>query len=346
MTIFYMHGAEGPKDRVKPEVPSSKWILKKPGMAHCFDFRMRTSSFDLHTLATGHRLARLGRLFRSKSTEEVKTIKSPVTSPKPSPKPSPGATPKRRFVRVVRNQDSEGEEYENPHLVRRFTKEYWEQQQQQQQLQKSKSLEMNYTADNLPYKVSGHTILKKHPSVDSDSSPPVTKHACFKENIEVFEFDKKSKIKKKMFSRHQERLIDSSADETDSDSEFSKMREQVKGKKAPPKDTDYSSEEEDTASVTDNIGEMCFSDAKKGEMTLTLTLIPGLDVNALCSPVKEEEEDSVTDTESEMSDIVFEDSKRRLCSSDSEMEMERAEEEEKNPQGVQNQAGRKHEVES
>ena len=243
-------------------------------------------------------------------------------------------------MRVVRNQESEGEEYENPHLVRRYTKEYW----QAQQLQKSQSLEMSPDPENLPYTVSGHTILKKHSSGgDSDSSPPCTKHACFKEDIEVFEFDKKSKIKKKMFFRHQERLIDSSEEDGDSDTEFTKLREQLKGKKAPV--VEYSSEEEETVSVTDSMGEMCFSDMQKE--TMTLTLLPEFVVNGLCSPVNEEDEESLTDSGSEMSDIVFEmeKGKKRLCSSDSDtVEMDRTAEEKSCVQSVV--AERKHDVES
>jgi len=332
MTIFYMHGADS-RDKakqVKGEHPHnhskclSKWSLKKASMAHCFEFRMRTSSFDLHQLATGHKLARISRLFRSKSQDEVKSLRSPTGSPTQSPTPTQKAPARRRFVRVVKNQECEGEEYENRHLVRRYTREYWE----EQQLEKSKSVDCQYDPDHLPYTVSGHTILKKHPSVDSDSSPPVTKHACFKEDIEVIEFDKKSKIKKQMFHRFQDKLVDSSDDGTDSDTDlaFNIMRDRVKGKKAPPIE-DYSSEEEENSStqeVSAQMSEMNLIQRTKGE--LNLAFATGMDVaNGLCSPVKEEEEDSVTDTESvtsDMSDILSDHDKRRLSSTDSAVSME------------------------
>lgn len=56
----------------------------------------------------------------------------------------------------------------------------------------------------LPYEVSGHTILKKTlPSVnsnnsftgDGESTPPVFKHASFRDEVVVIEFDRKCKVR-------------------------------------------------------------------------------------------------------------------------------------------------------
>lgn len=174
------------------------WSQKR--MAACFDFRMRTSSFDLHQLAQRRKLAKFSKLFRSKSEGSVR-VDSPKSSPKTSPKASPKGSPKgsptavtrRRFVRVVKDNEAAGEEYDNPHIIRRYTQEYL----QEQWAQKSAD---TFDEDNLPYIVSGHTILKKHASGDRTESPtgdqsPMQKHASFKDEVQVIEFDKKGKVK-------------------------------------------------------------------------------------------------------------------------------------------------------
>jgi len=68
--------------------------------------------------------------------------------------------------------------------------------------------ESEYGDRPLPYEVTGHTILKRtvldhSPSVNSNSSmtgdgestPPVFKHASFRDEVVVIEFDKKCKVR-------------------------------------------------------------------------------------------------------------------------------------------------------
>jgi len=256
-------------------------------MASCFDFRMRTSSFDLHQLTRGTKMARFSRLFRSKSESDAI-----LTSPKSSPKPSPGANPhRRRFVRVVRNAESEGEEYENPHVVRKFSKDYWE---QTQMLPKSMSLEEGVDRP-LPYTVSGNTILKKHGSLDSSDSPPseARQPLIFKEDVQVIEFDKKEKIKKRICYMHDEKLQDSS-DDTDtssSTSEFDIKKHRIKARKMP--NVEYSSEEESEATLASFAGNVTISEVGREDLVLGLIPPPGFELAAssMCSPVEEEGED-------------------------------------------------------
>ena len=142
----------------------------------------------------------LSKLFRSKSDTNVKTARdspreSPSASPRTSPRGSPGAPPKRRFMRVVRDDNAAGEEYVNPHVVRKYNYGFWE---KQHMLKKSHSLEERDRP--LPYTVTGHTILKKHNSMDENqptsSSPPgEKKHAKFKEVVEVVEYCPKTRCK-------------------------------------------------------------------------------------------------------------------------------------------------------
>ena len=179
-------------------------------MASCFDFRMRTSSFDLHQLAQRRKMAKFGKLFRSRSEGSVRPDSpksSPKSSPKTSPKGSPTAVTRRRFVRVVKDNEAVGEEYDNPHIIRRYTKEYL----QEQWSQRSSD---TFDEDNLPYNVSGHTILKKHASGDRTESPtgdqsPMQKHASFKDEVQIIEFDKKGKVKACSVCTHVVRLQDS-----------------------------------------------------------------------------------------------------------------------------------------
>lgn len=267
-------------------------------MASCFDFRMRTSSFDLHHLTRGTKMARFSRLFRSKSESDAI-----LQSPKTSPKPSPGAPHRRRFVRVVRNAESEGEEYENPHIVRKYSKDYWE------QTQMHKSVSLEGVDRPLPYTVSGNTILKKHGSVDSgDNSPPseVRHNLIFKEDVQVIEFDKKEKIKKRICYMHDEKLQDSS-DDTDtssSNADFDIKKHRIKARKVP--NIDYSSEDDsDATALSAFTSNVTISEVRRED--LVLGVIPGayeLAGSSICSPVKEEEgefNDSGSDASSEIS---------------------------------------------
>ena len=113
-------------------------------------------------------------------------------------------------MRVVRDGDSSGEEYENPHVIRKYSQKY---AHTRYAMKKSQSLEEDCP---LPYKVSGHTILKKHSSFEQsghqvtespDQSPPSSKHASFKNEVEVIEFDRKEKIQKRCCFTHREQLV-------------------------------------------------------------------------------------------------------------------------------------------
>eukprot|EP00914_Ancora_sagittata_P000793 GHVO01002157.1.p1 GENE.GHVO01002157.1~~GHVO01002157.1.p1 ORF type:complete len:281 (+),score=57.54 GHVO01002157.1:86-928(+) len=193
-------------------------------IAGCFDFRMRASSFDMHQLAQRHKLAKFTKIFRSRSDTNVKgsPSSSPLVSPKDSPMGSPGGQPRRRFARVVKDAERKGEEYENPHVIRRYTPGYVE--EKFVPLQKWNSTE---EACALPYDPQEDSILKKGLSVDTtlsvsdgstgERSPPIAgceKHASFKEEVEIIEYDKKVKIQKCVCLTHKERLHD------DSDSDF------------------------------------------------------------------------------------------------------------------------------
>jgi hypothetical protein len=120
------------------------------------------------------------RLFRSKSADSKK--KALKAAQKSS---SVDAAPRRRFIRVVRDSEHVGEEYQNPHVIRRYTKGYWE----EHQMRKASSLED--TSRPLPYTVSGHTILKKHSFPESDCL--AHKRATFKNEVQVIVFSKLEK---------------------------------------------------------------------------------------------------------------------------------------------------------
>lgn len=171
-------------------------------MASCFDFRSRTTSLDLHSIENAQKRSLLAKLFRSRSDNSLRSGKrspsnSPTESQKSSPKASPGAAPRRRFARVIRDGQQVGEEYVNPHVVRKYNKGYWE----EQCIKKSYSLDEQEKP--LPYVVSGQTILKKTHSVDSEhpsnttakNNSPANLKKCFmfNEKVEVIEYDIKSK---------------------------------------------------------------------------------------------------------------------------------------------------------
>lgn len=202
-------------------------VRVKMSIASCFDFRMRASSFDMHQLAQRHKLAKFTKIFRSRSDTNVKGSSSagssPLVSPKDSPTNSPGGQPRRRFARVVKDAERQGEEYENPHIIRRYTPGYVE--EKFVPMQKWNSME---EASALPYDPQEDSILKKGLSIDTtlsasegstgEQSPPASssceKHASFKEEVDVIEYDKKGKIQKCVCLKHKERLHD------DSDSDF------------------------------------------------------------------------------------------------------------------------------
>ena len=107
----------------------------KQSIVGCFpDFRYRTTSFDLHNIGASSKMSLLNKLFRSRSDGSIRTGPTgsprtsppgtPKNSPQVSPKNSPGAVNRRRFVRVIKNQESEGEEFENPHVIRKYSRGY------------------------------------------------------------------------------------------------------------------------------------------------------------------------------------------------------------------------------
>ena len=177
-------------------------------MAHCFDMRERSSSFDLHDIRKTdtvdspdgqdghHKPSFLAKLIRSISENSMRK-KSPSASPASSPKnsPKPGSQRRRRFVRVIKNDEQIGEEYVNPHVVRKYEKGFWE----SKYMKKSASLDEPQRP--LPYTVTGPTILKKAHSMDSSEhpespsgTPPMSAKSCkFNESVEIIEYDIKGK---------------------------------------------------------------------------------------------------------------------------------------------------------
>ena len=182
----------------------------------CFDFRLRTRSFDLHQIAQNQKIKKLSNLLRHNSVTSVK-VPLKDSLPKAS-KSSRGSTPvppahRRRLVRVIR--DAQCPDMENPFVVHKFSPEFFEQSNIER---RSGSFSSGDKSTVLPYSVTGHTILKRQASecCDSDSlpqtpSPSVQKHASFQTDVIVIEFDKKSKVQKaKAFhSTHLEKLNDS-----------------------------------------------------------------------------------------------------------------------------------------
>ena len=155
-------------------------------------------------------MSRLAHIFRSKSDSSVKPspLSSPAVSPANSPRGSPQTARRRRFVRVVRDNDHPGEEYENPNVVRKYSTLYWENCQKQ-----AKKLNEDGEKGNVPYTVSGHTILKKQHSRDdsgdhlcSATSTP-HRHAFFRDEVQVIEFDRKNKVEECTIGVHSEQLL-------------------------------------------------------------------------------------------------------------------------------------------
>ncbi len=182
------------------------------------ELRERSNSFDLHDIKGHHHdhgdgaeagehghhhfhfrhhhgkpsfLVKLIRSLSETSMRKKSPSASPATSPKNSPKPT--AVRRRRFVRVIKNDDQVGEEYVNPHVVRKYEQGFWE----SKYMRKSASLDEPQRP--LPYTVSGNTILKKAHSIDSAEpspagTPPLSAKSCkFNEDVEVVEYDIKGK---------------------------------------------------------------------------------------------------------------------------------------------------------
>lgn len=215
----------------------------------CFDFRRRTRSFDLHLLSHGgSKLKMLGRLFRSPSSEASKQQKQAASSTGCSEPQSPGSSApgtvtsprqspprRRRLVRVVRDVDPDvfgGDA--NPHVVHRFSDAFMRQKARRRNRAASESDCGNCYGDGrrLPYEVTGHTILKK-PSLchsasvnsctgdddDSPLSPPLTasnKHASFRDEVVVIEFDGKCRVVESTPVTRVVRLHDAVFDDADS----------------------------------------------------------------------------------------------------------------------------------
>jgi len=72
--------------------------------AGCFEFRLRTRSFDLHQLRQGSKLKKFGRLFRASSDGGVKQTSSVPSSPAAGSSPRHSPPRRKRFVRVVRDK--------------------------------------------------------------------------------------------------------------------------------------------------------------------------------------------------------------------------------------------------
>ena len=199
-------------------------------MTSCFsfDFRSRTHSLDLAQAKQHQSMALLSRLFRSKSDSSVKKLGTADASSSSSPSKSAGQCapqPRRRLMRVVRDAQSEGLEYENPHVIRKYTAGFWEQTNVEREAAAAATCEDasdETTCRPLPYTVYGHTILKKHGSVDSneDSPPCIHKHTSFNEEVTIMEYDKKGKIKTGHWAKVLQRLNDTD-EECDSDSDLS-----------------------------------------------------------------------------------------------------------------------------
>jgi len=95
--------------------------------AGCFEFRLRTRSFDMHQLAHGSKLKKFGRLFRASSDGGVKQQSSSVPS-SPAAGSSPRQSPprRRRFVRVVRDKAEDCSE-DGRFVVHKYSQSYLEQ---------------------------------------------------------------------------------------------------------------------------------------------------------------------------------------------------------------------------
>lgn len=188
-------------------------------MTGCFDFRLRASpSVDLDRIQANHDASRFpmsfSKLFRSRSDGSVKTARSQSEGPtartssrdhrSPSPVASASAGNRRRYVRVVRSDDTRDARHasgDSAHVVVR-SRSY--SSTDRNRLKKSASADAGVAGGSRgaqlqrtssPYTSSGHTILKKYNhsldagtgTVDNASaagvpevSPPNSKHASFR----------------------------------------------------------------------------------------------------------------------------------------------------------------------
>jgi len=90
----------------------------------CFEFRLRTRSFDLHQLTHGSKLKKFGRLFRASSDGGEKQTSSVPSSPAAtSPRHSPPR--RRRFVRVVRDKPEDCTE-DGRYVVHKYSEAFLE----------------------------------------------------------------------------------------------------------------------------------------------------------------------------------------------------------------------------
>lgn len=108
-------------------------------------------------------------------------------------------------------RDSKEADLENPHVVHKYSSEFLS------NLQKSMSVEDHQNCPP-PYTVTGHTILKKQPigswttpveNVPESSPTLFSKHASFRDEVEVMEYDRKEKIRRGILAKHKVRLHDS-----------------------------------------------------------------------------------------------------------------------------------------
>lgn len=178
--------------------------LDEETVSGCFDFRLRTRSFDLHQVAQHRRLKKLGFHFKSESDTEIKTDAKKTSSTKSLKNSSQPPSTSRRFVRVVR--DSQSPDLENPHVIHRFSQDYIE------HLGIERANSFSEGVKPKPYVVKGHTILKKQTTTDKPDDPPespsINKHAKFFDEVMVIEFDKECTIRKDLHVSHREKLHD------------------------------------------------------------------------------------------------------------------------------------------
>lgn len=66
-----------------------------------------------------------------------------------------GGKPRRRFARVLHDEERWGEEYENPYVVRHLSKGYWERQQEEARKKLGES-------DHVPYSVNRYNTHSCH----------------------------------------------------------------------------------------------------------------------------------------------------------------------------------------
>jgi len=91
--------------------------------AGCFEFRLRTRSFDLHQLTQGSKLKKFGRLFRASSDGGVKQSSSVPSSPAAGSSPRHSPPRRRRFVRVIRDKPEDCTE-DGRYVVHKYSEQF------------------------------------------------------------------------------------------------------------------------------------------------------------------------------------------------------------------------------